>query len=60
MSAWRMLQRSEPLRVSVTEESVVKLSGMRRVMDKSAACMDEHMGMESSSVTEILPKRKRR
>lgn len=37
-----------------------KLSGVRRVMDKSAACMDGRMGMESSSVVEILPKRKRR
>lgn len=39
---------------------MAKFSGVRRVMDKSAACMDEHMGMESSSVVEILPKRKGR
>lgn len=37
-----------------------KLSGVRRVMDKSSACLDEPMGRESSSVVEILPERKRR
>lgn len=43
--------------VSDKKETVEKLSG---VMDKSAACMHEHMGMESNSVVEILPKRKGR
>ena len=37
-----------------------QLSGARRVTDKSAACMDEHMGTESSPVVEILPERKGR
>ena len=46
--------------VSDKEETVEKLSGARRVMDKSAACMDEHMGTESNLVVEILPKRKGR
>ena len=39
------------------EETVQKLSG---VMDESAACTHEHMGTESNSVVEILPKRKGR